>query len=125
MQWGEDCIFEGKTQYFCLSPIRPLPKRGGKLLFKTVSSEATARLGDAISGTDGSEGYQQMKKELSVLTNSLKLLEAATGFEPVNNGFADRCLSHLAMPPRVFQILERETGFEPATTTLATWGSTS
>ena len=26
-------------------------------------------------------------------------LEAATGFEPVNNGFADRCLSHLAMPP--------------------------
>ena len=26
-------------------------------------------------------------------------VEAATGFEPVNNGFADRCLSHLAMPP--------------------------
>ena len=66
-----------------------------------------------------------MKKELSVLTNPLRFLEAATGFEPVNNGFADRCLSHLAMPPEVFHILERETGFEPATTTLATWGSTS
>jgi hypothetical protein len=26
-------------------------------------------------------------------------LEAAIGFEPMNNGFADRCLSHLAMPP--------------------------
>ena len=31
--------------------------------------------------------------------NPLIFLEAATGFEPVNNGFADRCLSHLAMPP--------------------------
>ena len=29
----------------------------------------------------------------------LILLEAATRFELVNNGFADRCLSHLAMPP--------------------------
>jgi hypothetical protein len=26
-------------------------------------------------------------------------MEAAIGFEPMNNGFADRCLSHLAMPP--------------------------
>ncbi len=35
-------------------------------------------------------------------TNPLKSLEAATGFEPVNNGFADRCLSLLAMPPLEF-----------------------
>jgi hypothetical protein len=68
---------------------------------------------------------QSLKKELALPTNSFILLEAATGFEPVNNGFADRCLSHLAMPPEIFDILERETGFEPATTTLATWGSTS
>ncbi len=61
-------------------------------------------------------------KGLAVSANPLKLLEAATGFEPVNNGFADRCLSHLAMPPFY---LERETGLEPATTTLATWSSTS
>ena len=29
----------------------------------------------------------------------LNEMEAAPGFEPGNNGFADRCLSHLAMPP--------------------------
>ena len=28
-------------------------------------------------------------------------LEAAPGLEPGNNGFADRCLSHLAMPPQI------------------------
>ena len=43
-------------------------------------------------------------------------VEAAIGFEPMNNGFADRCLSLLAMPP----FMERETGLEPATITLAT-----
>jgi hypothetical protein len=46
-------------------------------------------------------------------------VEAATRFELVNNGFADRCLSHLAMPPGI-PFLERETGLEPATITLAT-----
>gem|GEM_PF-3532807 len=34
-----------------------------------------------------------------MLAKSLILLEAAIGFEPMNNGFADRCLSLLAMPP--------------------------
>jgi hypothetical protein len=55
------------------------------------------------------------------------IVEAATGLEPVNNGFADRCLSHLAMPPfRGFKKkLERETGFEPATSTLARLHSTT
>jgi hypothetical protein len=38
--------------------------------------------------------------------NPFILLEAATGFEPVNNGFADRCLSHLAMPPKSFGVLK-------------------
>ena len=68
-----------------------------------------------------------------MIVNPLILLEAATRFELVNNGFADRCLSHLAMPPKRrvkcrstgSRQLERETGLEPATTTLATWSSTS
>jgi hypothetical protein len=43
-------------------------------------------------------------------------------FELMNNGFADRCLSHLAMPPCR---LERANGFEPSTSTLARWHSTA
>jgi hypothetical protein len=35
----------------------------------------------------------------SRLWRFLVYLEAATGIEPVKNGFADRCLVHLAMPP--------------------------
>ena len=38
---------------------------------------------------------------LRISAKLLKLLEAATGFEPVNNGFAVRCLSHLATPPYI------------------------
>ncbi len=30
---------------------------------------------------------------------ALKVLEAASGFEPLNHGFADQCLSRLATPP--------------------------
>ena len=48
-------------------------------------------------------------------------MEAASGFEPENNGFAGRRLT--AWPSRLF--LERETGFEPATSTLARSHSTT
>jgi hypothetical protein len=54
--------------------------------------------------------------------NPLSYLEAAMRFELMNNGFADRCLGHLAMPPI---ILERANGFEPSTSTLARWHSTT
>ena len=54
-------------------------------------------------------------------------MEAASGFEPLNRGFADLRLNHLATPPKLIfaaetpglKNLERETGFEPATPTLA------
>ena len=39
--------------------------------------------------------------------NPLIILEAASGFEPENNGFADRCLSHLAMPPKILRLITR------------------
>ena len=44
-------------------------------------------------------------------------LEAATGFEPVNNGFADRRLTTWLCR---LKNMEQETGFEPAAITLAT-----
>ncbi len=50
------------------------------------------------------------------------LFEAAIGVEPMNRGFADLRLSHLATPP---QINERETRLELATPTLARWCSTT
>src|SRR5262245_10420268 len=52
-------------------------------------------------------------------------MEAASGFEPLNRGFADLRLSHLATPPHAAKILEREPGFEPATPTLARLCSTT
>ena len=51
------------------------------------------------------------------------ILEAASGFEPLNRDFADLRLNHLATPPIKIWLaanLERETGLEPATVTLAT-----
>ena len=54
--------------------------------------------------------------------NSLISLEAATRFELVNSGFADRCLTTWLCRPKK---MERETGFEPATSTLARSHSTT
>jgi hypothetical protein len=38
-------------------------------------------------------------------TEAQGALEAATGLEPVNNGFANRCLNHLATPPGFLRFL--------------------
>src|SRR5262245_10524919 len=37
-------------------------------------------------------------------------MEAASGFEPEYNGFADRPLSHLGMPPRAGMVTSRREG---------------
>ncbi len=54
--------------------------------------------------------------------NLLISLEAATRFELVNSGFADRCLTTWLCRQKK---MERETGFEPATSTLARSHSTT
>ena len=45
---------------------------------------------------------EKTKKGLQIRKSAipLKLLEAAIGVEPMNNGFADHCLGHLATPPQ-------------------------
>jgi hypothetical protein len=36
---------------------------------------------------------------LGLIVRAQQKMEAAIGFEPMNEGFADLCLSHLATPP--------------------------
>ena len=44
--------------------------------------------------------FVQIKKRRTLYQRTpYNSLEAASGLEPEYNGFADRCLSHLAMPP--------------------------
>ncbi len=47
-------------------------------------------------------------------------MEAAPGFEPGNNGFADRRLSHLAMPPSYCAALDSTSEGSALATVLAT-----
>ena len=44
-------------------------------------------------GIDGPISTLKMKGSATVIANPLNSLEAATGFEPMNSGFADRCLT--------------------------------
>ncbi len=50
---------------------------------------------------------------LCVCGEMMKKMEAAIGFEPMNEGFADLCLSHLATPPVLkFGVMSWELGVE-------------
>jgi hypothetical protein len=83
---------------------------------KPVNEEDANRIESAMLEEDGMKRLARIEKESALSANSLILLEAATGFEPVNNGFADRCLSHLAMPPKTskqYEVSSRSTCSRP------------
>ncbi len=87
------------------------------------------------------QGGERRKKGCKLLISLQPFdfgLEAASGFEPENRGFADRCLTTWLCRHNAGQRLEaggngqinnekmeRETGFEPATSTLARLHSTA
>lgn len=62
----------------------------------TFSAHAFAETAgsDAFAATDAELDFHKISEGLGLLFR-----EAATGLEPVNDGFANHCLSHLAMPP--------------------------
>ena len=76
-------------------------------LMKTETTEAASEPRAAILGNDNLEnkesqttfGLQCERGCGPIGYNPLLFLEAASGVEPLNNGFADHCLSHLATPP--------------------------
>ncbi len=46
--------------------------------------------------------FREKKGDILTAQNiAWKLMEAASGFEPLNHGFADQCLSRLATPPNM------------------------
>ncbi len=106
-------------------------KRKGKGLKKTP-----LRLGKVILGKMVAK---KQKGATAICCNPLKSLEAATRFELVNSGFADRCLTTWLCRQKKWggkcrqehgagnaaKKMERETGFEPATSTLARSHSTT
>ena len=89
-------------------------------MFAKKISEATS-LGEAVIisvTTSFAEGKHHSKKK-STSKEVLFFLEVPPGFEPGNNGFADRGLTTW-----LWYHMERMTRLELATSTLARWRST-
>jgi len=66
---------------------------------KIAAQKQEAYLQAQIGTISGTVAVFEQKKEALMSCKASISLEAAPGLEPGNNGFADRCLSHLAMPP--------------------------
>ena len=77
---------------------------------KSTDRGGSRELEPALNGTFHEKTHPQKQ---------VRFLEVPPGFEPGNNGFADRCLTTW-----LWYRMERLTGLEPATSTLARWRST-
>jgi hypothetical protein len=111
MNRGHAAWFKERLKFLshqlCKRGVRFAPTSCGKFRFKIKLKKSVRRLN---------------KRGYGINHNLMTSLEAATRFELVNSGFADRCLTTWLCRPKK---MERETGFEPATSTLARSHSTT
>jgi hypothetical protein len=79
---------------FYQSGLNVWPEEQIAIIKKLLTESTGAKNGVNPTHPNAPQAHPKMQKGLAVLANPLLIfLEAATGLEPVNNGFADRSLA--------------------------------